>query len=233
MSTTICLHHKYGHCKYGVHCRNQHISETCTDSPCITTMCRKRHPKLCRFFAIFGSCKFNESCSYLHKHERNEENEKLKKEIKKLKDDIVLLTTEVNKLKQDITSLSKSSFIKPVPDPTPALDIISPSNTSSSLCFDTIPQLDGLQEEYIYDGPQQTYQHPLRCETCGIVFPNTNEFKEHDSLQFCCDDCGICYATKLEADFHELKVHPDETYARNFIPESTKLLFTKQSSAVS
>ena len=75
-------------------------------------------------------------------------------------------------------------------------------------------------------------QQPLHCETCGKDFQNSNESKEHYALQFCSDDCGICYSTQLQADLHVLKVHPDKSYARNFIPQSTKLLFMKQISTV-
>ena len=223
MSATLCLHHQYGHCKFGVHCRNQHITETCANFPCVTTKCSKRHPKVCKFFSISGSCRFKESCSYLHKRVENDKIYALNKEVEKLKEDIELLTTEVKKLQE---SLSKS-----VSKPSIAFDNASTSSTTS--CLDAIPQLDGLHQDFIHDLPHQTSQQPLQCETCGKVFRNSDEFKKHDSLQFCCDDCGICYATQLQADLHVLQVHPDETYARNFIPASTKLLFAQQNSAVS
>ena len=95
--------------------------------------------------------------------------------------------------------------------------------------LDVIPQLDGLQHEQI---DNLTSQKPFQCETCKQTFQTSDEYKKHDTLQFCCDDCGICYETKLESDLHVLKVHTDETYARNFIPEASKLVFTSQNSAV-
>ena len=233
MSTTVCQHHQHGHCKYGVHCRNQHTKETCYSFPCIETTCSKRHPKVCRFFSISGSCKFNSSCSYLHKHGHNEKMKEVEKEVVKLKEEIKLLTTEVDKLKEIISSLSIASSSKSVTlknHPTPRSDSfsITPLNEADFSpppnLDDVIPQLDGLQQEYV-----SSLHQPFQCETCHKVFPNSEEYKKHDALQFCCDDCGICYATQIQADLHVLQVHPDESYARNYIPEATKTLFTKQS----
>ena len=237
MSATICLHHQHGHCKYGVHCRNEHIAETCENTPCMATMCKKRHPKVCRYFSISGSCKFNKNCSYLHKHGQNNTTDELQKEIENLKEDIKLLTTEVKKLKEVILSFDKPSYPRSVPKTSVALT--NTSLASTSLCLspmhnnlDVIPMLDGPQHEQIDDLHNLTSQKPFQCETCKQTFQTSDEYKKHDTLQFCCDDCGICYETKLESDLHVLKVHPDETYARNFIPEATKLLFTSQNSAV-
>ena len=240
MSTTVCLHHQHGYCKYGVHCRNLHIKETCDSFPCSKTTCSKRHPKVCRFFSISGSCKFNDSCSYLHKHGHSEKTKELEKELENLKEEIKILTKEVDNLKEVISSLSKAS------SPPNSVTLEKPpisKSTSFSLTplnkanipppnLDVIPQLDGLQQEVVHTLPQYTSQQPLKCETCQTVFQNSKDYEEHDALQFCCDDCGICYATQLQADFHVLQVHPDEIYVRDFIPEETKLLCNKQKSAL-
>ena len=94
-----------------------------------------------------------------------------------------------------------------------------------------IPQLDGQQEEAVYSPELPTPENSpelLQCETCHTIFETKYEFEKHDELQFCCDDCNICYSTKLESDLHALRVHEDEYYAQNFVPESTKAIFEKQ-----
>ena len=92
---------------------------------------------------------------------------------------------------------------------------------------EVIPQLEGgHQEEPVR--PELLCTEQLRCETCQTVFTNQNDFKKHDALEFCCDDCGICYSTQVEADLHVLQVHPNESYARNYIPASTKMIFAQQ-----
>ena len=94
-----------------------------------------------------------------------------------------------------------------------------------------IPQLDGQQDELV--NPQELLAQPrskehLQCETCHKIFNTEYEFKKHDEMQFCCDDCNICYSTQLEADLHALEVHPNEHYAQNYVPEATKVIFAKQ-----
>ena len=196
MSTTICLHHQHGHCKYGVHCRNLHTTETCDNFPCTTTTCSKRHPKICRFFSIYGRCKFNDSCSYLHKHGDIEKTGQLEKEIENLKAEIKLLITVVDNLKDMISSLSKALNPTPVTFKSPSVSDTSLSltplnNVDISPPFsNVIPQLDGLQQEFVYHSSQQTSQQLLQCETCKKVFQTSEEYKKHDAFQFCCDDCG-------------------------------------------
>ena len=211
MSATICLHHHYGHCKYGIHCRNQHVEETCENYPCPTKTCNKRHPKICRYFSLTGACKFNKNCSFLHRHRENTKIDDLEKDVKKLKEEIEALTTEVSLLKKNIHTLSKSSQ-SIESDPSTSLKTTSNSTISvtalKSTDFsnpDTIPQLDGLQQEPQYQYQLQQAQNTsqnLQCETCRQVFHNSEDFKEHDALQFCCDDCGICCATQVQADIH-------------------------------
>ena len=91
-----------------------------------------------------------------------------------------------------------------------------------------IPQVDGVddhdQPNQLNQGLLQTYQ----CETCYEIFENRELYEEHDQAQFCCDECNICYITQIEADFHNLQVHPDEHYTRTYISESTKLLFASR-----
>ena len=117
---------------------------------------------------------------------------------------------EVKKLHE---SLYKEVYTRSVPNPAAALENASLSSTTS--LPDAIPQLDGLQPELIHDLPHQTFKEPLQWEACGKVFWNSDDYKEHDSLQFCCDDWDICYATQLQADLHVLRVHLDKTYARD------------------
>ena len=171
------------------------------------------------------------------KHGDIEKTGQLEKEIENLKAEIKLLITVVDDLKDMISSLPKALNPTPATFKSPSvsdtyLSITPLNNVDISPPFsNVIPQLDGLQQEFVDHPSQQTSQQLLQCETCKKVFQTSEEYKKHDAFQFCCDDCGICYATQVEADLHALHVHPDETYARNFIPEATKFLFEQQKSA--
>ena len=62
----VCIYFKYGHCKYKNNCRNRHIEDLCDTDNCDGRACEKRHPKSCRYFEIFGRCKYNPcSCSHV------------------------------------------------------------------------------------------------------------------------------------------------------------------------
>ena len=101
----VCKHNQRGYCKFGMQCRKHHINEICQNGNCSLEVCQKRHPNVCKFFSIFGSCKFGEDCAYTHiKSKRENSIEKLIKEIEHLKRKVDELMTEkaVNDLEQNI-----------------------------------------------------------------------------------------------------------------------------------
>ena len=118
------------------------------------------------------------------------------------------------------TSKSDGTFNNPVITTSLSLATINANSTQpySGSGQDKIPQLDG-------DITDQA--NHLQCETCHEIFENRDEYDEHDKLEYCCDDCGICYATKIDADFHALQVHPDKNYAKEYISDTTKKLFAE------
>jgi hypothetical protein len=65
-SDTKCKFHSRGHCKFGAHCKNIHIKETCAKIQCVNSSCEARHPRPCMYFMRLGQCKFGSACSYLH-----------------------------------------------------------------------------------------------------------------------------------------------------------------------
>ena len=99
-SNTICIHNKFGFCKYGVKCRKKHEELKCENSSCEIFDCNKRHPKECKYFREFNRCKYNEYCRYEHKQNSkvNEsqicEHEKLESRILEL--ETILVNAENN-----------------------------------------------------------------------------------------------------------------------------------------
>ena len=67
----ICLHNKYGFCKFRDTCRKRHVAEKCEKVNCEIENCLERHPRECRFFRKFGRCKFTDFCFYEHKIDDN------------------------------------------------------------------------------------------------------------------------------------------------------------------
>ena len=79
-----------------------------------------------------------------------------------------------------------------------------------------IPQLDGATSSN-------------KCDNCNVDFETSNQLQHHnETYQFGCEECFICFTSKFYADLHELEKHPGTTYARDHIPNSTKLMFASR-----
>ena len=223
VTENVCKHNQNGFCKFQQQCRLKHIMEICQVSNCTNVNCSFRHPKYCKFFTSYGICKFGENCAYLHKSFRDEsivklvdQSEKLKTEVASLKDKIVELQTmilSINNCEEPKIASSNESVL-----------VDDSSNISN------IPQFDGFSE----DGGKIEFE----CDSCALKFIVKEEWYEHKHYghdivvghDFCCDECLICFKTKLESDFHELESHAEEHYALNEIPEPTKLIFRQSKS---
>ena len=95
----VCKFNQYGHCKFGTECRNFHNKITCQNFPCTAEGCMSRHPSQCKFFSLFGRCKFREACSYLHFKSKNIFENNLHGEIETWKEEIKVLKSAVESLK--------------------------------------------------------------------------------------------------------------------------------------
>ena len=67
----ICLHNKYGFCKFRDTCRKRHVKEKCEKVKCEIENCPERHPREFRFFRMFGRCEFTDFCFYEHRIDDN------------------------------------------------------------------------------------------------------------------------------------------------------------------
>ena len=119
---------------------------------------------------------------------------------------------------QNLSSLLKSQ----------GRNLIANANHST----DCIPQIDGLdctlEDERSLSVPVSASTLPspdtseFKCDTCNQTFTTADDFNEHDSYQFCCDECEIWYRTQIESHFHQLQAHLDSGFANTYILESTK-----------
>ena len=76
-------------------------SEGCTDESCI-----QRHPKKCKMFATFQTCRFNEGCAYKHVSEKvNPRVQLLENEIEHLKDGIEFFRENMVELMKRVNSM--------------------------------------------------------------------------------------------------------------------------------
>ena len=145
--------------------------------------------------------------------------------MKNVKSQVTTLQSVIDQLQKSAPDMSENCPImdSPTLPRASSITIMQYNNANQSSCGEQIPQLDGINQLELQSIPDQNSE--FKCETCDKVFESEKEFKNHDSFQFCCDDCGICFSTQLASHFHELQEHPESHYAEAYIPESTKLMF--------
>ena len=66
-------------------------------------MCTKRHPKVCKYFAQQGMCKFNEDCAFAHKESNIIKSmSKLENDMMKMKEDFKALKSQKNETSENV-----------------------------------------------------------------------------------------------------------------------------------
>ena len=81
----VCRYHKFGYCKFKTSCKFKHVTVVCDDDRCNNqNACQKRHPRVCKYFINFGSCKLGSACAYAHQTRRKVENERLGQKLDEL-----------------------------------------------------------------------------------------------------------------------------------------------------
>ena len=91
----VCKHFQTGFCKFADKCKRRHEKEICPLTQCSSKTCRKRHPKLCKFFSLRGFCKFGDLCCYKHLNAESQNTPHL----------IAALQTKVDEMEQMIKTL--------------------------------------------------------------------------------------------------------------------------------
>ena len=197
---TVCKHHQFGYCKFQENCRKEHILEICKTPSCPMVGCPLRHPKNCKFFSIFGICKFGEHCAYLHRSLRDDTIAKLLEQKDKLQAEVATLVGRVDRLEKFILSISSQKHSSPIIRNTHEESLLMDESSCSSCS--NIPQLDGLHNV------NGNASEVLECETCGMKFTTEEHCYEHRHYgheivighDFCCDECLICFKIRVDSD---------------------------------
>ena len=111
----ICQFHQHGHCKFADKCVKIHTSATCDSFPCQDRGCPKRHPRMCKYYAMYGRCVYAERCSFLHfpfsggeqiasqeVHAIEQEVYELREEVKHLREEVKHMLSLIKDLKEEI-----------------------------------------------------------------------------------------------------------------------------------
>ena len=76
----VCKYQKFGFCKFKGTCKNQHLVEICENLTACENVksCHKRHPRVCKKFALQKVCSFGADCAYQHQEENGYNQIKIK-----------------------------------------------------------------------------------------------------------------------------------------------------------
>ena len=108
----ICIYAKFGNCKKD-DCQFHHPKDICCDKTCEIHFCTKKHPRHCRYFWGFDSCRNGESCKFQHRKDPNHTDvkknddldkkyDKLLAQFKDLKNKYSAFDNEMENLKQQL-----------------------------------------------------------------------------------------------------------------------------------
>ena len=99
MAVIVCKHNQRGFCRYGDRCRQRHVNESCGTSDCQDESCLLRHPYKCRYFYLYGNCKFGDGCAYVHRETEDKVKIKcLEKKLSMFEAKVILLERSVYEL---------------------------------------------------------------------------------------------------------------------------------------
>ena len=189
----------------------------CNESNCSVNNCTKRHPTICRYFKLYGKCKFNQRCAYRHIESKDHlEIEKLRNEVKALAERLKFLEEQLQSLKQKENELGISN-------PTPVL--VQDNQRKCVLTIETnqvvsnderIPQLDGGNTSLesisrptpIKKASSISDLIESDCWVCDVDFDTTEDLKnnfnegrmQYKELELLCKECFIFLSQKFSKE---------------------------------
>ena len=146
--TPQCKYNQRGFCRYGAQCRQRHVNESCGNSDCQDESCLLRHPYKCKYFYLYGTCKFGDDCAYVH----GESEDKVR--IRCLEEKLSMFEAKVILLERSISEL----VIK--------LDTFMCMDNSEDRSIDTATD---VTEEVIDTEPLKQQEDKFSCHLCDFV----------------------------------------------------------------
>ena len=194
MELGVCQFNQRGYCKFGSECQRYHENEMCKDQSCSVQACRKRHPRLCKYFGENLRCKFGKECSYMHRKNVN------KKEINELNDELKNIKAEIDVLKNTLTFLTDirkegkvmKNMIRNLTD-----DIENIKGENDKI----YQKIKALEMEFDESSSEDSFS-----QEAGEV----EEIIQEKDMQIKCSHCEFCYDKELTMRKHINTKHANE-----------------------
>ena len=99
MEEKVCMHQKFGRCKFNKNCTKKHLEETCQDLSAFINKVstQKRHPKGSNRFDIEGFCRFGVGCDYYHQ-EHSKINSEINVKVENLEKTVNAMALKIKEL---------------------------------------------------------------------------------------------------------------------------------------
>ena len=204
----ICKHDQTGFCKYRQQCTKEHVDEICKDNfRCKDLTCKKRHPKKCKNFDVFGKCKFT-NCAYIHVDDGiNNRVDCLEKYVKDLKEQIEQLNNDKNyRGSQKIDALERE--VLELKDNVKKLTINLQATKLQIQQLEDKVQTDVIKNNVTKENSKlDTRDNWLFCEMCDYkckknVTLRKHKNTRHNEANYNCNNCSKTYPSKDMLEEH-------------------------------
>jgi hypothetical protein len=224
---SICKFYQNGYCKFNQHCRNKHEDKVCEKlNDCRDKSCQERHPKLCRSYSKYKTCRHKEKCAYLHREDTNPQStiiEAITMLLMKHEQDIKYLVEEVKALRlslrkaeeasqqgdKDVKALEKTKFKKDLEkDEASEAEEMFKCEKCSYRCRKEITLNKHMNTKHVDKNSDIV---AIQSEkTLKPTNPGDDYKKERENSKFFCDECGYGCTNKKSLKKHKSKDHKHE-----------------------
>ena len=207
MEAEACMYDKFGFCKFKNTCKKHHYTQICEYFSSCTSIknCPKRHPKLCRRFAIGEACTFNAECAYYHQNSLTADNEKMNKKLKHLERVVEEMAIKIVQLDMELDEVRKNKQDNViVKDLGEELDKSKEVNTS---------KISNDQEQLPSESDAQYKIGKLKCDICSYSCKKQSVLKKHIKSNHEGHKCSFCeksFKTMSEVLQHKAQKHKEK-----------------------
>ena len=175
----VCKHNQSGYCKNGLLCQLDHVSEICQIAICRDPNCRKRHPKTCRYFARYNTCKRLNYCAYAHPDIKSiSELEIMKKEVKSLKLEVEELKKNNAEITKSLNEMQREEIIEL------RQNVDQLSMNMSEMMIKIVNIETEENDQSVKKSPTIKAKYPyFKCDVCSDKFNSQIKLKKHNNMK--------------------------------------------------
>ena len=245
MEDEVCMHSKFGYCKFKQTCNRKHYSEICQDFKACQTIetCPKRHPNRCKKYISENGCNFGSDCAYTHginndtikAHEIDAKIDRLEKiciemASKLVNKENVTVNTDDTELKDKVKMLEavvQKMFLNIIKLEAEVQDFKAETKNKIKETDDILTGKTS-KEKMLSSKPVNEVDvkdtskssDDFKCEMCEYSSKKRNMLNKHMNTKHNDCKCKICY--KVFPNSMDALMHTAKEHTKNIIEEFPK-----------